>query len=138
MLIGMLKKHIFNLCINDMAVFDRIKLLCLKKYLLYTLSRSRLVQIRQNRSSLLQMFFKRDVLKNFANFTGKHQCWCLVCNFITNRCFPVKFANFLRTPVFTEHLRWLLLNKPRRSLWFIWQRHVWSFSLVYIGCLISC
>ena len=98
MFIGMLKKHFFNLCINDMAAFDRIKFLCLKKYLLYTLSRSRLVQTRQNRSSLLQLFFKRDVLKNFVNFTGKHQCWSLVCNFIKNRCFPVKFANFLRTP----------------------------------------
>ena len=25
------------------------------------------------------------------------------------RCFPVKFAKFLRTPFFTEYLRWLLL-----------------------------
>ena len=24
--------------------------------------------------------------------------------------FPVNFAKFLRTPFFTEHLRWLLLN----------------------------
>ena len=24
-------------------------------------------------------------------------------------CFPVNFAKFLRTPFFTEHLRWLLL-----------------------------
>ena len=118
----MLKKHFFNLCINDMAAYDRIKLLCLKKYLLCTLSRSRLVQTRHYRSSLSQMFFQIDVLKNFANFTGKHQCWSLACNFIKNRCFPVKFAKFLRTPFFTEHLRWLLLNKPKRSLWFIWQR----------------
>ena len=27
------------------------------------------------RSSRLQMFFKIDVRKNFANFTGKHLCW---------------------------------------------------------------
>ena len=26
-----------------------------------------------------------------------------------NRCFTVNFAKFLRTPFFTEHLRWLLL-----------------------------
>ena len=26
------------------------------------------------------------------------------------RCFPVNFAKFLRTPYFTEHLRWLLLE----------------------------
>ena len=29
------------------------------------------------RSSRSQMFFKIDVLKNFANFTGKHLCWSL-------------------------------------------------------------
>ena len=28
-------------------------------------------------SSRLQMFFKIGVLKNFANFLGKHLCWCL-------------------------------------------------------------
>ena len=26
-----------------------------------------------------------------------------------HRCFPVDFVKFLRTPFFTEHLRWLLL-----------------------------
>ena len=29
----MLKKHFFNLCIDDMAAYDRIKLLCVKKIL---------------------------------------------------------------------------------------------------------
>ena len=28
------------------------------------------------------------------------------------RCFPVNFANFLRTPLLTEHIRWLLLAFP--------------------------
>ena len=27
-----------------------------------------------------------------------------------HKCFPVNFAKFLRTPFFTEHLRWLLLK----------------------------
>ena len=27
-----------------------------------------------------------------------------------HRCFPAKTAKFLRTPVFIEHLRWLLLT----------------------------
>ena len=31
----------------------------------------------RNRRSLWQMFFKTDILKNFANITGKHQCWSL-------------------------------------------------------------
>ena len=30
---------------------------------------------------------------------------------LCHRCFPVNFAKFLRTPFFTEHLRWLLLKK---------------------------
>ena len=49
------------------------------------------------RSSRSQMFFKIGVSEKFVNDTGKH------------RCFPVKFEKFLRTPFFTEHLRWLLL-----------------------------
>ena len=36
------------------------------------------------------------------------------CNFINKetlaQVFPVNFAKFLRTPFFTEHLRWLLLK----------------------------
>ena len=31
MLTEMLKEHFFILCINDIAAFDRIKFLCLKK-----------------------------------------------------------------------------------------------------------
>ena len=35
---------------------------------------------------------------------------------LRNRCFPVNFAKLLRTPLFTEHLRWLLLyNKNYNS-----------------------
>ena len=30
-----------------------------------------------------------------------------------HRCFPVNFEKFLRTPFFTEHLRWLLLEITR-------------------------
>ena len=51
------------------------------------------------------MFFKVGVLKNFANFTGKHLYWSLILiNFIKkrlqHRVFPVEFAKFLRTPLF--------------------------------------
>ena len=72
------------------------------------------------RSHRSQMFFKLGALKNVANFTGKHWCWSLflikfqASNFIRKilkrKCFPVKFAKFLRTPFFTEHLWLLLLN----------------------------
>ena len=55
------------------------------------------------------MFFKVGVLKNFANFTGKHILKSLFnkvaglksCNFIKKRlqhtCFAVEFEKFLKT-----------------------------------------
>ena len=30
-----------------------------------------------------EVFFKKGVLKNFANFTGKHLCWSLFSNNVT-------------------------------------------------------
>ena len=66
--------------------------------------------------------YKNGVLKNFANFTGKHLCQSLFLNKVAGLrpqtlfkkrlwhwCFLVKFTKFLRTPVFIEHLRWLIL-----------------------------
>ena len=67
------------------------------------------------RSSRSQMFFKIGVPKNFANFTGIH------------RCFPVKFAKFLRTLFFTEHLRQLL-----RSI-----LHLMNISSLLLPCRTS-
>ena len=56
-----------------------------------------------------EMFCKRGVLKNFAKFTGKYLCQELFFNRVAglrpakkeiwNRCFPVSFAKFLRTPI---------------------------------------
>ena len=76
------------------------------------------------RSSRSQMFFKIGVLGNIVNFTGKHlyssHFLIKACNFIKkrlrDRCFPVNFAKFLRTPFFTEHLQWLLLNNAVNNL----------------------
>ena len=70
-----------------------------------------------------QMLFKVSVLKRFSNFTGKWQCRSLfLMNLwswkgqhffkkrLQHKCFPVKFAEFLRAPFSTEQLRWLLLK----------------------------
>ena len=76
-------------------------------------------------SSLSQMFFKIGVLKTLANFTGKQlrwslfnkvvglKAWNVIKNRLQQRCFSVKFAKFLGTPFFTEHLGWLLLEIER-------------------------
>ena len=76
-------------------------------------------------SSLPNVFCEKSVLRNFANFTGKHLCQSLFCNKVDkllnfwwtlskkriwHRCLPVNFAKFPRTFFLIEHLRWLLLN----------------------------
>ena len=74
------------------------------------------------RSSRPEVFCNKDVLRNFAKFTGKHLCTSLFFDKVAvlrpaillkkrlwHSCFPVNFAKFLRTPFFIEHLWWLLL-----------------------------
>ena len=67
------------------------------------------------RSSRSKVFCKKCVLRNFAKFTGNHLSQSLF--FIKKEALAqvklVNFAKFLRTPFFTEHLRWLLLSVER-------------------------
>ena len=88
------------------------------------------------------MFFKIGVLKDFANYTGKHLCWSLIglqaSNFIKNRlqhrCFRLKFGKFLRTPFFTKHIQWHLLQVKSFAL-----RHPrCSRDATNIGNFLSC
>ena len=63
------------------------------------------------RSSRSEVIYKKGVLKIFAKFTGKHLCQSFFLKKrLWHRCFPVNFSKFLRTPVLTEHLRWLFLH----------------------------
>ena len=75
-----------------------------------------------DRSSRPEVFCKRDVLRNFAKFTGKHLCErlsfkkvaglrpaTLLKKSLWHKCFPVNLATLLRTPFYIEHLWWLLL-----------------------------
>ena len=71
------------------------------------------------RSTRLEVFCRKGVLRNFAKFTGKHLRQNLFLNKIAGlrtskkrlcrRCFPVDFAKYIRAPYFTGHLQWLLL-----------------------------
>ena len=70
------------------------------------------------KSSHQRCSVQNGVLKNFAKVTGKHLCQSLFFNKVSflirpatslkkgywHRCFPVNFAKFLRTPLFTERL----------------------------------
>ena len=67
------------------------------------------------RSSRPEVFCKKGVLRNFIKFTGKHLCLrsaTLLKKRLWHRYFLVNFMKFLRTPFFTKHLWWLLLNEP--------------------------
>ena len=70
------------------------------------------------RSSHWQFFVKKAVVKNFATFTGKHQCWSVfnndadlqACNKrLQHRFFPVNIVQFLRTPILKNNWVQLLL-----------------------------
>ena len=77
----------------------------------------------KNRSSRPDVFCEKSVLVTCAKFTGKHLCQSLFFNKVADasatllkkrlrhRCFPVNFVKFSRTPFFTEHLWWVLLEK---------------------------
>ena len=75
-----------------------------------------------------------------------------VCNFIKERlqyrCFPMKFTTFLRIPFFTEHIRWLLLQILRNSLFIAFENNEWchfvvridspAFISFYCVCFVCC
>ena len=73
-------------------------------------------------NTLIEKQSPGGVFRNFTKFTGKHLCQSLFFYKVAglrpasllkkrfwHKCFPVNFVKFLRTPIFTEHLRWLLL-----------------------------
>ena len=74
------------------------------------------------RSSRPEVFYKKGVLKNFAKFTGKHQCQSLflikllaeACNLIKKKTlaqvFSYEFCENLKNTFFIEHLLWLVLE----------------------------
>ena len=81
------------------------------------------------RCSRPEVFCEKDILRNFAKFTGKHLCQrfffnkvvgfrlaTLLKNSLWHRCFPVNFVKFLRTPFLKKHLRWLLLEILKNSV----------------------
>ena len=69
-----------------------------------------------------EVFCKKSVLKNFANFTGKHLCWNLfyevaglqLASFfkkrVQHKCFPVKYGKILRTPILKNICKRLFLE----------------------------
>ena len=58
-----------------------------------------------------EVFYKKRCSKKFAKFTGKHSCQSL-----WDRCFPVKFAKFLRTLFLQNTSKRLLLDRSHQYI----------------------
>ena len=84
---------------------------------------------KKYRSSRPEEFCKKRVLRDFVKFTGKDLCHSLFFKKVAElrpstllkkrlcfRCFPVNFAELLRTPFFLEYLWWLLLKTIEKCL----------------------
>ena len=66
------------------------------------------------------LFYKKNVLKNFAKFTGKQLCQGLLFNKVAglgvlkkkhgNMCFPVILTKFLRATFLQNTSGWVFLN----------------------------
>ena len=91
----------------------------------------------------LHLFFIYEQIKSKKNFQCLLLYECIsssflaflfkkmpqACNFVKkglwHRCFPVNFVKFLRTPLLTEHLRWLLLDILMKAKF--WLTHIFTF-----------
>ena len=107
---------------NNISKWMLLQLTVLTKNFLY--HRDFLQSVAKQQKQTPEMFYKKDVLKNFTIFTWKHFSWsffwkkfaCLkACNFIKKRlrymCFPVNTAQFLRTPILKNTYERLLLKQ---------------------------
>ena len=87
--------------------------------------------LQKNRSSCLEVFCRKGILRYFKKFTGKHLCQSLLFNEVAGlrtvtllkkrfwyKCFTVNFSKFLKTTSTTEHLWWLLLKTHVNQLIF--------------------
>ena len=84
---------------------------CICKVLVHSYVIPLLAMSKQIRSSRPEVFCKIGALRFVTKFTEKHLCESLYFKKMTLvKVFSCEFCEFLRTPFFTEHLRWLLLT----------------------------
>ena len=61
-------------------------------------------------SSLSEVLFEKDALKNFSKFTGKYLYQSPFFNKVRKEMFSCEFWEIFKNTFFKEHLRWLLLR----------------------------
>ena len=109
-----------------------------------------------SRSSRPEVFFKKSVFKNIANFIGKDMCRSLFSNQtvtlwkmrLQHSCFPMNFAKFLRTAFLQNIFEWLPLSitiicqehlnlNVRRMRATIFWSLAFTFSCPHLYCITS-
>ena len=73
--------------------------------------------IRSHQKSSIKKVLLQISQNSHENTCARVSFFNKACNFIKKetltQVFPVNFAKFVRTPFFTEHLRWLLLREHK-------------------------
>ena len=93
---------------------------------------------------------KKGVLRNLAEFTGKHLCQSLFFNKLAglrpaillkkslwHKCFPMNFVKFIRTPFLQSTSVWQLLPVEFFLITEELLRLFSDFQFVFIGCLVK-
>ena len=106
-------RHLSSVFFLTLTVLHTFFIVCnLSNLSLYLFSINKTATLLSNsRSSRSEVFCKKGVIRNFAKFIGKYLRQSLFCNKVAplrpatilkkrlwDRCFPVNFAKFLRTP----------------------------------------
>ena len=80
-----------------------------------------------------EVFCKKGELNIFTKFTGKHlgqsfRPATLLKERLWRRCFPVNYVNFLRTPLYTEHLRTTAFGGMKKFFCFSLSKKITAFE----------
>ena len=81
---------------------------------------------------LIKVIVFNNYQENVLNETLQAWPEMLLKKRLWHSCFPVNFAKFLRTPILTEHLRWLLLQHNQKIY-----KIVVLFCVIFLNVLIS-
>ena len=108
---------ISKICLGPLAIFLNMA------YIFMQVKRNTkhlFADVLQNRCSCKFRTFHRKipVLESLFNKVAGLKTRNFIKKKLQHRRFPVKFVEFLRTPIFTEHLPWLLLEMERHFIIF--------------------
>ena len=93
------------------------------------------------RSSHLELFCRKGILKNFAKFIGKHFCASVSFSIklqASDQVFSCEFWKIFKNTFFIEHLYWLLLSYLSKCVYDLHvEEYLWPCQTGMTECLFS-